>query len=65
MIGLTFANGLRSMLRHDPDIMMVGEIRDVETAEIILSHYKITRKRLTCEEIEHSFEIFFTELIKK
>lgn len=35
-IGLTFANGLRSMLRHDPDIMMVGEIRDVETAEITI-----------------------------
>ena len=31
-IGLSFANGLRSMLRHDPDIMMVGEVRDVETA---------------------------------
>lgn len=33
-IKLTFANGLRSFLRHDPDIMMVGEIRDHETAEI-------------------------------
>ena len=32
--GLDFAKGLRSMLRHDPDIMMVGEIRDFETAEI-------------------------------
>lgn len=32
--GLTFASGLRSLLRHDPDIMMVGEIRDKETAEI-------------------------------
>jgi len=32
-IGFTFARGLRSMLRHDPDIMMVGEIRDYETAE--------------------------------
>ena len=31
-IGLTFAQGLRSMLRHDPDIMMVGEVRDKETA---------------------------------
>ena len=30
--GLTFAQGLRSMLRHDPDIMMVGEVRDIETA---------------------------------
>jgi type II secretion system protein E len=33
-VGLTFAQGLRSMLRHDPDIMMVGEVRDIETAEI-------------------------------
>ena len=32
--GLTFANGLRSILRQDPDIIMVGEIRDEETAEI-------------------------------
>ena len=32
--GLTFAIGLRSLLRHDPDIMMVGEIRDKETAQI-------------------------------
>jgi type II secretory ATPase GspE/PulE/Tfp pilus assembly ATPase PilB-like protein len=33
-IGLTFARALRSMLRHDPDVMMVGEVRDRETAEI-------------------------------
>ncbi len=33
-IGLTFANGLRSIVRQDPDIIMVGEIRDFETAEI-------------------------------
>ncbi|MFA5388947.1 MAG: type II secretion system ATPase GspE [Candidatus Omnitrophota bacterium] len=33
-INLTFANGLRSMLRQAPDIIMVGEIRDLETAEI-------------------------------
>ncbi len=32
-IGLTFATGLRSVLRHDPDIIMVGEVRDIETAE--------------------------------
>lgn len=32
--GLTFANGLRSILRQDPDVIMVGEIRDLETAEI-------------------------------
>ncbi len=33
-IGLSFARGLRSILRHDPDIVLVGEIRDAETAEI-------------------------------
>jgi type II secretory ATPase GspE/PulE/Tfp pilus assembly ATPase PilB-like protein len=33
-IGLTFARGLRSILRHDPDTVMIGEIRDLETAEI-------------------------------
>jgi len=33
-IGLTFARTLRSMLRHDPNVMMVGEIRDAETAEV-------------------------------
>lgn len=33
-IGLTFASGLRSLLRHDPDIIMVGEIRDEDTATI-------------------------------
>jgi type II secretory ATPase GspE/PulE/Tfp pilus assembly ATPase PilB-like protein len=35
-IGLTFASTLRSMLRHDPDILMVGEVRDPETAEITI-----------------------------
>lgn len=33
-IGLTFASGLRSILRQDPDVVLVGEIRDLETAEI-------------------------------
>ena len=32
--GLTFARGLRSILRHDPDVVLVGEIRDTETAQI-------------------------------
>lgn len=32
--GLTFARGLRSILRHDPDVILVGEIRDAETAQI-------------------------------
>ncbi|MFC1452762.1 GspE/PulE family protein [Verrucomicrobiota bacterium] len=35
-IGLTFARALRSMLRHDPDVMLVGEVRDRETAEIAI-----------------------------
>lgn len=35
-IGLTFANGLRSILRQDPNIIMIGEIRDLETAEIAI-----------------------------
>lgn len=34
--GLTFASGLRSILRHDPDKILVGEIRDAETAEIAI-----------------------------
>ncbi len=34
--GLTFARGLRSILRHDPDVIMVGEVRDMETAEIAM-----------------------------
>ena len=34
--GLTFATGLRSFLRQDPDVMMVGEIRDLETAEVAI-----------------------------
>ncbi len=35
-IGFSFATGLRSMLRHDPDVMLVGEIRDFETAELAI-----------------------------
>jgi general secretion pathway protein E len=40
-IGLTFAQGLRSILRQDPDVIMVGEIRDTETAEIAI-HASLT-----------------------
>jgi type IV pilus assembly protein PilB len=39
--GLTFANGLRSLLRHDPNIIMIGEIRDNDTAEIAI-HASLT-----------------------
>ena len=35
-VGLTFAVGLRSILRQDPDVIMVGEIRDIETAQIAI-----------------------------
>lgn len=35
-VGLTFASALRSVLRHDPDIMMIGEIRDTETADLAI-----------------------------
>ncbi len=35
-VNFTFANGLRSIVRHDPDIVLVGEIRDSETAEIAI-----------------------------
>lgn len=35
-VGLTFADALRSVLRHDPDIMMIGEIRDSETADLAI-----------------------------
>lgn len=40
-IGLTFASGLRTLLRQDPDILMVGEIRDKETAELAI-HSSLT-----------------------
>jgi|CXWL01.1.fsa_nt_gi general secretion pathway protein E len=40
-INLTFATGLRSILRQDPDVIMIGEIRDVETAEIAI-HASLT-----------------------
>ena len=36
--GLTFARGLRSVLRQDPDVVLVGEARDLETAELALQH---------------------------
>jgi general secretion pathway protein E len=35
-VGLTFANGLRSILRQDPNVILIGEIRDLETAEIAI-----------------------------
>ena len=44
-IGLTFAKGLRSILRQDPDVIMVGEIRDNETAELA-THASLTGHRV-------------------
>ena len=38
-VGLTFASGLRSILRQDPNIVMIGEIRDNETAEIAIQSF--------------------------
>ena len=35
-VGLTFSQGLRAILRQDPDIVLIGEIRDLETAEIAI-----------------------------
>ncbi len=40
-VGLTFANGLRSIVRQDPDVILVGEVRDLETAEIAI-HASLT-----------------------
>lgn len=40
-IGYTFANGLRSLLRQDPNVIMVGEVRDLETAELVI-HSSLT-----------------------
>jgi general secretion pathway protein E len=38
-VDMTFARGLRAMLRQDPDVVMVGEIRDKETAEIAVQRH--------------------------
>ena len=45
-VGLTFAAALRAFLRQDPDVIMVGEIRDLETAEIAIDVYK--RQAILC-----------------
>src|SRR5438105_9673338 len=36
LAGMTFANGLKAILRQDPDVILIGEVRDVETAEIAI-----------------------------
>jgi len=50
-IGLTFSNGLRALVRQDPDIIMVGEIRDEETAALALKPYGI-RTHITKSKLE-------------
>ncbi|UXH76063.1 GspE/PulE family protein [Roseateles amylovorans] len=56
--GLTFARGLRSILRHDPDIIMVGEIRDRETAEIAVQSALTGHMVLTTVHANSVFDVF-------
>jgi general secretion pathway protein E len=62
--GLTFARGLRSILRHDPDKIMVGEIRDRETAEIAVQSALTGHLVLTTVHANNVFDVFsrFTHL---
>jgi type IV pilus assembly protein PilB len=55
--GLTFAKGLRSILRHDPDKIMVGEIRDEETAQIALQSALTGHLVFTTVHANSSFEV--------
>ena len=56
--GLTFARGLRSILRHDPDKIMVGEIRDKETAEIAVQSALTGHLVLTTVHANNVFDVF-------
>jgi general secretion pathway protein E len=56
--GLTFAKGLRSILRHDPDKIMVGEIRDRETAEIAVQSALTGHLVLTSVHANSVFDVF-------
>ncbi|HEY8102393.1 MAG TPA: GspE/PulE family protein [Burkholderiaceae bacterium] len=56
--GLTFAKGLRSILRHDPDKIMVGEIRDTETAEIAVQSALTGHLVLTTVHANNVFDVF-------
>jgi general secretion pathway protein E len=56
--GLTFARGLRSILRHDPDTIMVGEIRDQETAEIAVQSALTGHLVLTTVHANNVFDVF-------
>jgi general secretion pathway protein E len=55
--GLTFARGLRSILRHDPDKIMVGEIRDVETAQIAVQSALTGHLVLTTVHANNVFDV--------
>jgi type IV pilus assembly protein PilB len=55
--GLTFAKGLRSILRHDPDKILVGEIRDDETAQIALQSALTGHLVFTTVHANNSFEV--------
>ncbi len=55
--GLTFAKGLRSILRHDPDKILVGEIRDSETAQIALQSALTGHLVFTTVHANSSFEV--------
>jgi len=55
--GLTFAKGLRSILRHDPDKILVGEIRDQETAQIALQSALTGHLVFTTVHANSSFEV--------
>ncbi|MEK8031544.1 ATPase, T2SS/T4P/T4SS family [Ideonella sp. DXS29W] len=56
--GLTFARGLRSILRHDPDKIMVGEIRDQETAEIAVQSALTGHLVLSTVHANSVFDVF-------
>ncbi len=56
--GLTFAKGLRSILRHDPDKIMVGEIRDRETAEIAVQSALTGHLVLSTVHANNVFDVF-------
>ncbi len=55
--GLTFARGLRSILRHDPDKILVGEIRDPETAQIALQSALTGHMVFTTVHANRSFDV--------
>jgi general secretion pathway protein E len=55
--GLTFARGLRSILRHDPDKIMVGEIRDAETAQIAVQAALTGHQVFTTVHANNAFDV--------